>query len=58
MSAMTPNDTDAPLGIMSMRKLPQPETPEGQVQGGLAHMIMARVAKATAYSNTLTPLKN
>jgi hypothetical protein len=51
MSAMTTNDNDAPLGIMSMRKLPQPETPE--VQGGLAHMIMARVAKAT----TFTPRK-
>jgi hypothetical protein len=50
MSAMTNNDTDAPLplGITSMRKLPQPETPE--VQGGLAHMIMARVAKATTYT--------
>jgi hypothetical protein len=45
MSAMTTNDNDAPLGIMSMRKLPQPETPE--VRGGLAHMIMERVAKAT-----------
>jgi hypothetical protein len=48
MSAMTTNDNDAPLGIMSMRKLPQPETPE--VRGGLAHMIMERVAKATTYT--------
>jgi hypothetical protein len=50
MSAMTNNDNDAPLplGITSMRKLPQPETPE--VQGGLAHMIMERVAKATTYT--------
>jgi hypothetical protein len=48
MSAMTTNDNDAPLGIMSMRKLPQPATPE--VRGGLAHMIMERVAKATTYT--------
>jgi hypothetical protein len=48
MSAMTTNDNDAPLGITSMRKLPLPETPE--VRGGLAHMIMERVAKATTYT--------
>jgi hypothetical protein len=50
MSEMTAHDNDAPLGITSMRKLPMPETPE--VDGGLAHMIMERVAKVSGFSTT------